>query len=81
MDKFDENMAIMNKQAKDQIGINSFVHQMEIEHRSFNGLLSCFPKEFQSIVGLKRFTLHYMGHETRDGEWRCLRWMSQTVER
>ena len=68
MDKFDENMAIMNKQAKDHIGSNSFVHQMEIEHRNFNVLLSCLPKEFQSIEGLKRFALHYMGHEIRDGK-------------
>ena len=41
---------------------------MEIEHRNFNVLLSCLPKEFQSIEGLKRFDLHYMGHEIRDGE-------------
>ena len=61
-------MAIMNKQAKDQIGSNSFIHQMEIEHRNFNVLLRCLPKEFQSIEGLKRFALHYMGHEIRDGE-------------
>ena len=68
MDKFDENMAAIDRQAKAQVGSNSFVHQMEIEHRNFNVLLSCLPKEFQSIEGLKHFALHYMGHEIKEGE-------------
>ena len=68
MDKFDENIGVLNKCNKEQIGTNSFVHQMEIEHRNLNVLLSCLPTEYHSITGLKRFATHYMGHEIRDGE-------------
>ena len=68
LERHEASINSLNTRNENNEGTNRYAHQMEVEHRNLNVLLSSLPPEFHSVEGLRRFSRNYLQHEIRDNE-------------